>query len=139
MGDTATSWAKDPLTPPDGFAILVGYHLDSWTEDEARISLVLERRHRNRSGAVHGGVLTTMIDAACGYSGCWRPAGEPSQGAVTLSLTTQFLARAGDDRLVAVGTCRRAGRSIFFATAEVTDGTGQLVALGEGSFKYLTS
>ena len=53
---------KDNAEPPGGFAQLVGYRLDEWELDYAEVDLDLERRHLNRTGVLHGGVIATLID-----------------------------------------------------------------------------
>jgi acyl-coenzyme A thioesterase PaaI-like protein len=53
-----------------------------------------------------------------------------------LSLTTSFLAPARSGRLTAIGRRIGGGRNIFFATAEISDEQGTLLAHGEGVFRY---
>src|SRR3546814_11921950 len=98
MPDTSKrSTTTDPLRAPDplrargGFADLVGYELMTWEEDLAEIALTVAARHLNRSGLMHGGVMTTLVDTACGYCGCFTPAGQTPRRAVTPSLPTSRL------------------------------------------------
>lgn len=126
----------DPHIPPDGFAVLVGYRLVDWRPDAATVTLAFGRKHLNRSGVVHGGVLTTLIDAACGYAGCWAPPDAPLRRAFTLSLTTHFIATPRGSTLTCIARNRGGGARIYFAAAEVTDDEGRLVASGEGTFRY---
>ncbi len=91
----------------------------------------------NRSGLLHGGVLATVINAACGFAGCYEA--PPGQGrrALTLSLTTQYLGPvAAGTRLTATATRSGGGRTIFFSSCAVRDAEGRLVATGSGTFKY---
>jgi uncharacterized protein (TIGR00369 family) len=127
-----------PDSELSGYARLIGYRLTRWEPDFAEIALELGSQHENRGGIAHGGVLATLIDTACGFAGCWAPKGE-SRAAVTLSLTTQFLAPAKSGRLIATGRRVGGGRGIFFATAEVRDADGALLARGEGVFRYRES
>ncbi len=119
------------------FAELIGYRLTAWSEGVAEISFEAGDRHMNRAGRLHGGALATVIDATCGFAGCYQP--PPSQGrrAMTLSLTTQYLRPvAAGTRLTATATRSGGGRTIFFSSCEVRDAEGQLVATGSGTFKY---
>src|SRR5260370_31814157 len=61
----------DPLESETmrGFNVLLGYRLAEWREDFARLELVLEPKHLNRSGVVHGGVLATMLDVTLRHAG----------------------------------------------------------------------
>ena len=128
---------SDPLTPTTGFAALVGYRIAEWSWDAAAVELDVETRHLNRSGILHGGVLTTLVDTACGYSGCFCDTPGRARRAITLQLNTQFLApaRAGQ-RLVARAGTTGGGRSVFFAECRVHADDGTLVGRGDGVFKY---
>src|SRR3546814_16988131 len=98
MPDTSKrSTTTDPLRAPDplrargGFADLVGYELMTWEEDLAEIALTVADRHLNRSGLMHGGVLTTLADTAFGYCVCFTAATEPPRPADTPPPPTSFI------------------------------------------------
>ncbi len=119
------------------FAETIGYRLTAWREHEAEISLEVDARHMNRSGRLHGGVLATVIDAACGFAGCYEAQPGPGRRALTLSLATQYLGPvAAGTRLTATAKRSGGGRTIFFSSCEVRDADGRLVATGRGTFKY---
>lgn len=135
--------APVPDTPDDEppahgpFAQLIGYTLAEWAEDRAVVTLRVDERHLNRSGIMHGGVLTALIDTACGYSGCYRAPPARSRRAMTLALHTQFLGTVhAGTRLSAVGRRTGGGRQIFFTSCEVRDQDGHLVGRGDGTFRY---
>jgi len=131
--------AVDPQRVHGGFADLVGYALAAWQEDLAEVTLTVEHHHLNRSGVMHGGVLTTLVDTACGYSGCHSPEGQPVRRAFTLSLTTNFIGAAQlGQKLTARARCSGGGRSLFFADCEVRDENGRVIGSGQGTFKYIT-
>ncbi|RDD63678.1 PaaI family thioesterase [Ferruginivarius sediminum] len=134
---TDTAEKADPLTPHGGFADLVGYRIGDWESGHAEVILDVEARHLNRSGVAHGGVMSTLIDAACGYSGCYCTVPGNARRAMTLQLTTQFLGQVRHgDTLTATGRVVGGGRSVFFADCEVRTAKGELVGRGEGVFKY---
>ena len=74
-----------------GFADLLGYELAEWGEDHAVVTLKVDQRHMNRSGVMHGGVLSTLLDTALGYVGTYTPEGETPKRAFTLSLNCHFI------------------------------------------------
>jgi uncharacterized protein (TIGR00369 family) len=127
----------DPLTPTTGFAALVGYRIADWSWGRAAVALEVLPAHLNRSGILHGGVLTTLIDTACGYSGCYCETHGHARRAMTLQLNTQFLAaaRAGQ-QLTARARTTGGGKSVFFADCTVHAGDGTLIGRGDGVFKY---
>jgi uncharacterized protein (TIGR00369 family) len=123
--------------PTSGFAQLVGYRLREWREGYAEVELDLGPQHMNLSGAPHGGVLATLIDATCGFAGCYCAVPGHNRRALTLSLDTHFVGRARPgSRLNTVARQTGGGRNIFFATAEVRDQAGALIAQGSGVFRY---
>lgn len=127
----------DPLRARSGFADLVDYRLTRWQADEAEVRILVTERHLNRSGVLHGGVLCTILDAACGYAGCFLDIPGRRRRAFTLALNTQFIGsvEAGGE-LICVGRRVGGGRSIFFTAAEVRDSAGRLVAKADGVFRY---
>jgi uncharacterized protein (TIGR00369 family) len=99
------------------------------------LELDVEPRHLNRQGSLQGGVTATLLDAACGYAGL-QAEGETVLGhAVTVMLTISYLARANTGRLRASGTVSKAGRSIYFSSAQLTSESGELIATAQGTFK----
>ncbi len=99
--------------------------------------LTASARHMNRSGRLHGGVLATVIDAACGFAGCYQA--PPGQGrrAMTLALNTQYIGPVPvGTRLTASARRSGGGRRIFFSTCEVCDQDGRLVATGSATYRY---
>ena len=129
---------KDPIRSKGGFGDLVGYELTLWEPERAEVTLTLDERHMNRSGVMHGGVLTTLIDTACGYTGTFSPDEGSTRRAFTLSLDSHFVsaARKGDT-LTATASLSGGGKSIYFAVCEVRAGDGRLVGRGSGVFKYI--
>jgi uncharacterized protein (TIGR00369 family) len=135
----AGSETADPLRAHGGFADLVGYDLMTWDDDLAEVALSVEARHLNRSGVMHGGVLSTLIDTACGYAGCYSPQGGPVRRAFTLTLTCNFIGTAQQGgRLIARARRSGGGKSVFFADCEVRDDAGRVIGSGQGTFKYIT-
>ncbi|MBK1698056.1 PaaI family thioesterase [Rhodovibrio salinarum] len=129
--------SNDPLTPAQGFAALVGYRIADWSWQQAAVELGVVADHLNRSGILHGGVLTTLIDTACGYSGCFCDSPGRARRAMTLQLNTQFLAPAqAGQRLVARARQTGGGKSVFFADCTVHADDGTLIGRGDGVFKY---
>jgi uncharacterized protein (TIGR00369 family) len=128
----------DPLESETmrGFNVLLGYRLAEWRDDFARLELALEPKHLNRSGVVHGGVLATMLDVTLGYAGVFSAEPGKLRRAVTLSLTS-FLGQAKSGLLNCVARRRGGGRTIFMATGEVLDESGNAIAIGEGTFRYI--
>ena len=98
--------------------------------------LVLDPRPElgNVIGAVHGGVVVTLLDVAMASAAVSAIGFERT--AVTLNLTTSVL-EPGRGRLTADGEVVHHDDSVAWCRAAVTDAAGRLVAHAQGSFRYL--
>ncbi|AMR80980.1 MULTISPECIES: PaaI family thioesterase [Cupriavidus] len=129
--------AHPATVPPTDNPLLdyLGIRLASVGDGRCTFELELEPRHLNRQGSVQGGVTATLLDAACGYAGL--PVGPDGAlgHAVTVMLTISYLSKASAGRLRATAQLTRAGKSLYFAAAELTTDAGVLVATAQGTFK----
>ncbi|UOM33032.1 PaaI family thioesterase [Acuticoccus sp. I52.16.1] len=116
----------------------LGYELVTWAEDLAVFRMPVRTFHRNRYGIPHGGLYTVLLDTVMGYAGCYT--GDPAvrRFAMTLSLTTNYLAQPGDDLLIAEGRRVGGGKRIYFGEGTVFDGNGTVCARATGTFRYRT-
>jgi uncharacterized protein (TIGR00369 family) len=98
------------------------------------ITLSLDIRPEfSRSGGraeLHGGIIATLIDIAGDYAVALRL----GQGVPTISLNVDYLRFARGARATATARLVKCGRSIAVATVEVADETGQIVAVGRGTY-----
>ncbi len=116
------------------FAERAGPILRSSTTMGARLGFTATPAHGNGRGAVHGGMLATLLDEAMGQL-VEDVAGVPG---ATVELGVSFLAGVPADGVVtAEAEITRLGRSLVFAEATVFDSAGQLAARGRGVFKLL--
>lgn len=134
MVNNTNSELSDLLS--SGFNDLIGFTIDEWREDYVCLGLVIEDRHRNRSGTVHGGVLAALLDAAGGFAGCFCTVDGNVRKAMTLSLATNFTGQARDGRIHVIATRKAGGRKIFFIQADVFDSEENLLATAQGTYRY---
>ncbi len=120
---------------PFGFQKTVGFELVEWREGYAVLELEVETKHLNRSGVLHGGVLTTMLDSVMGFAGLYSPDPNRIRKAVTLSMSTSFTGQVRAGRIRAVGQLRTSGRRIFNCTGEVLDAEGNVLGMAQGTFR----
>ena len=114
----------------------MGIKLVKWEEGLAEFEMPIQDWHMNRQGALQGGVVSTLVDAACGYSGLYSPEGSPLIHAVTITLNVNFVSSATSGVLHATAKKIGGGRKIFFSEAQVHTESGILIASGQASFKY---
>lgn len=109
--------------------------LKSIAFDHAVVSLRTDTCHLQPYGIVHGGVLATLIDTATFWAAFLRLPND--SGLVNIDLKLNYLEPVADGTLTATGRCIRAGRSLSYAEAGVTDADGKLVAHGTSTLKAL--
>ncbi|MDP9395729.1 MAG: PaaI family thioesterase [Actinomycetota bacterium] len=101
---------------------------------DAVLTLRVEGRHLNAMGAVHGGVIATLVDSAMANA-VSAALGEGRRG-VTVALNVTYLEGAAQgDELDAVAQVRRAGGRIVVVEADVTrSGDGAAIAHAVATF-----
>jgi len=104
-------------------------HVPSGDPDVHSVEMDLAEHHSNLMGAVHGGVLATLIDH-CGGHAAGVLAG---RGGPTADLHVRYLARARAGPIRADARVVRAGRQLVVTEVRVTDGEGTLIAIGDMS------
>lgn len=112
--------------------------MEEWQEGYVRLSLVLEEKHTNPNGVMHGGVATTLMDEALGavVASVRGVVAMQSAPHATVEMNCSFLAgpREGDE-IVVEGRALRVGRSVAFGEAEVRRrGRGDMIAKGRFTF-----
>ena len=136
MSSSEATRLDDPSRPTSGFAQLTGYRLVDWQTDTATVEVEIGPQHMNRSDRLHGGMVTTLIDVACGYAGTYCTVPGNVRRALTLSMSCSFLGTAQAGVLRAVARKRGGGRRIFTTTCDVFGPDGELIAVGEAVYRY---
>ncbi len=128
---------RDPTQKRNKFRSLVGYTTKTWSEGFGEVQLVVRDDHLNSMGIPHGGVYVTLLDAAFGHACSWCAVPGNTRSAVTVSLTTNFLAIARTPIIYARGRVIGQDGRIVTLTGEVLDEAGEMCVLGQASFMYL--
>lgn len=118
-----------------GFINLVGVEIESVSEDEAVGTLLIQKKHLNPHGTVHGGVIYTLIDSTAGALVIYG--GEIQRKAVTLSSSVSYLRAFTDGTMRAVAKAKKNGRNVANVTVEVFDDENNLCATGLFDFFYI--
>lgn len=122
---------KLPLAPA---AKLIGFKIARIKKGAVICTMKAMKKHENTNGAVHGGILCDLSDAAMGYSFLtWLPAGETG---VTVEFKINFLkpALTGDVLWASAKTLSR-GKSLFYLECEIRNSRKELVAKASSTCK----
>ena len=126
-----------PVGPSSPFNELVGPFYAKRDGAALTLGMLVEEKHQNTRGIVHGGMICTLIDFAMGYAA--RYAIDPPRSLVTTSLSVDFAANARPgDWIEARMDVMRSGTRVSFINCFVY--LGELrIARGSGTFQVLRS
>ncbi|MCZ0962311.1 PaaI family thioesterase [Paracoccus benzoatiresistens] len=115
---------------------LVGYTLDVGQPDRrARCHLVVDDRHTNRHGVLHGGIASMLLDSACGATASLTIDDSGRRPFLTISLNIDFVGAGRQGGVTATGRVIGGGRSLLFVAGELVHDDGTLIATASGVFK----
>jgi uncharacterized protein (TIGR00369 family) len=122
-----------------GFNELIGHEVVAWRQGFVEMRLKVRPELCNANGLLHGGVLMTLLDGASGLACTFNDDATVRRLSVTLAFTTQFIKAAREgDTLAILGAWRPStSKSTFACETEIHDQTGDLIATGAGTFRYL--
>lgn len=119
--------------PGPPMAALLGMRLVAAELGTATFECEPHESHYNPIGAVHGGLVCTLLDSAIGCAAqTTLPAG---QGYTSIELSVKYLRAVSPDSgtLTCVGRVTKPGSRVAFAEGVVTDSSGKAVATASGS------
>ncbi len=110
---------------------LLGARMTEVQPGRTEIVLPFREELTQQHGFVHAGIITAIVDSACGYAALSLM--PPDVGVLTIEFKVNLLNPAAGERFVARGQVVKPGRTIMVCTGEVVaeraDGTQQTVAL----------
>jgi uncharacterized protein (TIGR00369 family) len=98
------------------FMATMGAELERVEPGVVAISLPFRTDLTQQHGFLHAGAVASVLDSACGYAAfSLMPAGS---GVLTVDYTINLMAPAAGERLIAVGTVIRPGRTLTVCRGE---------------------
>lgn len=109
---------------------LIGARLLRVDPGLVEIALPVRPELSQQHGFVHAGIVTTIVDSACGYAAMsLAPAGA---AVLTVEYKVNFMAPAAGERLLARGVVRKPGRTVSVCA-------GDVFAMAEGGEKLVAT
>ena len=102
---------------------------------ESILEVALEEKHLQPFGVVHGGVYSSLVDAAAFWA--VYPQINEKAGLTTVELKLNYLAPSNKGCMIAKGKSIRVGRTLCLGEASIEDGTGLLLAHGTATMMIL--
>ena len=117
----------------EGFTELVGTELSSAEDGHAAVSLQAEGQHLNPSGTVHGGVISTLIDAAMAEA--LNTMTDEEEQPFTIQITVNYMKPGKPGRITSTAEVRKGGEQITIVEAEVVqEDDDEVLALATGTY-----
>jgi len=117
----------------NAFGNLVGIKITEMSDKHAVCELEITDDHLNPMGTVHGGVLFTIADIAGGSAAI-----SCNYQVTTMTSDFHFLnAGIGTKKLIAEGSCEKAGHKVQVYRVDVRDQNGTELAFGTFSYMVL--
>ena len=102
----------------------------------ATFEIDLSKKLHHPFGAVHGGVLASIIDSAAFWA-LFYAMEDQNAGMTSVDLKLNYLAPAVSGKLITRGRQIKLGRTLGYAEAEVTDENGRILAHGTSTVMVL--
>jgi uncharacterized protein (TIGR00369 family) len=100
-----------------GFMAAIGATMTRVSPGEVDIELPFRSDLTQQHGYMHGGVVTAIVDSACGYAALSLMS--TGTEVLTVEYKVNFLAPARGSRMIACGRVTRPGRTITVCTGDV--------------------
>jgi uncharacterized protein (TIGR00369 family) len=104
-----------------GFMRTLGAVLESVEPGSVTIACGFDARLTQQHGLMHGGVVASLVDVACGYAALSKMPDD--REVLTVEFKIHFLKPTNTDRVIAVGQVVQAGRTLTVCEGSVFDAT----------------
>ncbi len=124
-------------TQATNFIQLIGLTVSRFENGTCISEMQLRKHHLSLSGRAHGGVLASMLDTTLGvavYSAL--PEGK---SCATLSFNVSFFRPVAGGRLTCTSRVGNVTRQTAYASGEIHDENGRLIASATGTFFVMPS
>ena len=102
-----------------GLMRTLGAALESVESGKVTITCAANERLTRQQGLVHGGVVASLADVACGYAALTMMPDD--REVLTVEFKINFLKPANTDRLIAIGEVVQSGRTLTVCQGTVFD------------------
>ncbi len=115
---------------------LISMELRSLRWGESLLDVAVQEKHLQPFGVVHGGVYSSIVDAAAFWA--VYPQIDEGVGMTTVEMKLNFLAPAAGGHFIARGRSIRVGKTLCLAEASIENEEGTLLTHGLATMMVLT-
>ncbi|MCW1962623.1 PaaI family thioesterase [Chryseobacterium viscerum] len=102
-----------------GIMKTIGAQLEEVQQGQVKITCRFSENFTQHNGFFHAGVLTTIVDSACGYAALTTM--PENANVLTVEFKVNFMKPANTDQLVAIGKVLQAGKTLTICEGYVYD------------------
>ncbi len=114
---------------------LLSMKLNSFDTGQSHMRVMVEKKHLQPFGMVHGGVYASLIDAAAFWA--VFPQLDDNLGLTTVELKINYLAPHSNGQMLAKGRSIKVGKTLCLGEATIEDENGRLLAHGTETLMVL--
>jgi len=107
------------------FLALIGAELHDVSQGKVVVSCRYQEALTQQQGLLHGGVVTSLADVACGYAALTAMPDEVEVLAVEFKIN--FIRPANTKKIIATGEVIKAGKTLVIAESTVRDESGEKI------------
>jgi 1,4-dihydroxy-2-naphthoyl-CoA hydrolase len=105
----------------------LGISLDKLDPDQSQVSLIIDDRHRQHMGIVHGGIYVLLAESAASMAGAC--ALKEAGVVVGLEINANHLRSTQEGRLIATSKSIHQGRSTMVYEVRIIDENNNLISI----------
>ena len=102
---------------------------------QCRIEVIIQEKHLQPFGMVHGGVYASLVDAAAFWAVYTQI--DEDVGITTVEIKLNYLNPASEGYMIATGKCIKIGRTLCLGETSIEDERGRLLAYGTATMMIL--
>jgi uncharacterized protein (TIGR00369 family) len=125
---------KETVNPCPYFTLL-SIEIKDLGWGESHLDIMVQEKHLQPFGIVHGGVFSSLVDAAAFWAVYTQVPEE--LGMTTVELKLNYLAPLSSGRMIAKGKSIRVGKTLCLGEASITNEEGLLLAHGTSTMMIL--
>lgn len=114
---------------------LLSMQINELQPGSCRLEVEIREKHLQPFGKVHGGVFSSLVDAAAFWA--VYPQIDENAGLTTVELKLNYLAPADKGRLIGKGRSLKVGKTLALGEAVIEDEKGKMLAHGTSTLILL--
>lgn len=119
-----------------GFSDHIGVEDIGFVGEQYKVGLQVRPDHLNGNGLLHGGVVSTLLDACMArvfFLGLPKEEMDQLKYGVTVEMKVSFLRSTSSGHVHALGSCIKRGRTLCNTEGHLYDEQGNLLATASGT------